>query len=448
MDLKTLREVLWNRRWAIVAVLTAGLVLALIADFRARTSYSATSSVLMVAGGSDGDNSPTTSTKPLLSDDLPLLVQTSSVIDEVSRDMDGMSSDTVLRNVRAVVYANSNVMTIHFFAHDPKVAVRGANAVANEVVRYYRTIATTRYDSFADDLRQQLARRQAQLEQIDTELQRLSAAYPYIQFGSGSSDGTSVNAFLVRLESERDELAAALSGDAAQEAVTEQRLGESTPLAREELENQSPFYRSVQEQYGRDAAQLRRVQTQFAPNYPGLPELQGIVNRERAGLSADEKRIADASLSASQAYAAALAERNHARGQVEGDRAKLQRIDETIAALQKELSEAGSTGTKVAALRRERDSAESAYQLLSNRLITALADRAAAASTGSLTVFDRASFAAKSPYSQPLLITSAIMIVSVWIAITLAFMLEMMDKRFRTPGTIENVYGSPVLGVI
>lgn len=448
MDIKTLRQVLWNRRWAVAIVLAVGIVLAVIADARARTSYTATSSVLMVPGSGNENAAPTTSTKPLLSDDLPLLVQTSSVLDEVSRDLGGMSQDTLQHNVRAVVYTNSNVMTIRFSAHDRKLAVKGANAVAFEVVRYYRTIATSRFDSLANDLRRQLAHRQAELQQIDVELQQLTAAYPYIQFGTGATDGTSINAVLVHLQGQRDDMAAAMSGDAAQAAITDERISEATPLARRELANANPFYRSVQEQYGRDAAQLRRIQTQYAPNYPGLPELQDIVSRERAGISGDERSIAAAQLSGSQAYAAALAERNHARGLLASDVAKLQRIDGTIAALQKELRDAGSTGPKVAALRRERDSAESAYQLLSNRLMTVLTDRAAAASTGSLTLFDRASFAAPSPYTQPLLITSAIMIVAAWIAITLAFGLEAMDRRFRTPGSIENVYGSPVLGVI
>lgn len=449
MDIRSVLQTLWNQRSAIAMVLAAGIAVALAADMRVQPAYTANASVLMVPGTNESDGAPTTTTKPLLSDDLPMLAQTNTVLDRVSRDLgSSVGPEALYRRIRTDVYQNSNVMTIQFADASPQQAVRGANAVADEVVHYYRAIATSRFDSLAADIKQQIAGRQQELQTIDAALKKSTAAYPYIEDGSGSTDGTSMNARLIHLLGERDELLATLSGDAAQANVTDQRTSEVTPLARQQAANDDPMYRNVREQYGRDATQLRLDQTRFSSNYPGLAELQDIVSREQARLSGDEHKLAAQPLSGTQPYADALAEQNRAHSVVANDRAKLQQLHGTIAELQTELVKSSSRGTAVEALRRQRASAESAYQLLSTRLITALADRAAAASTGSLMVFDRASYAGRSPYTRPAVITTAVMMVTLWIAITLAFILEARDRRFRTPATIESVYGSPVLGVV
>jgi capsular polysaccharide biosynthesis protein len=378
-----------------------------------------------------------------------LLVQTTGVLARVSRDLGGsLNADGLYHRIRTQVYQSSNVMTIHFFGTTPKQAVRGANAVADEVVDQYRTIATSRYDTLAADIKRQLERRQADLRQLDAELQKATVTYPYAQDASGSAEGVSASTRLGQLQGERDELLAKLSGDTAQASVTSDRKSEAMPLARAQAANGDPVYRNLRERFGRDAADLSREQTEFAPNYPGLPELRDIVGRERAGLDADERQIAGRSFMATQPYADALGEENRARSLVANDRAKLDQLEQTIAMAKNQLSGSTSARTTISALRRERQSAEAAYQLLSTRLITTLADRAAAASTGSVMVFDHATYAAPSPYTRPVLVTTAVMIVAVWIAMTLALVLEGLARRFRTPVMIERVYGAPVLGVV
>ena len=449
INIRSVIETLWNQRLVVATVLAVGLAVALVADLSVHAVYTANASVLMVPGSNDNEGVPTTMTKPLLSDDLPMLAQTTTVLDQVSRDMGGSVDPAGLNHlIRADVYQNSNVMTIRFSNGSPELAVKGANAVADQVVDYYRAIATTRFDSLAANIKQQLEDRQRELRRLDTQLQKLTAAYPYIQDGSGSTDGTSVNARLIQLQAERNELMAALSGDSAQAGVTSQRMSEVAPLARQQAALDDPTYRNVREQFGKDVAQLRYDQTRYTSAYPGVVQLKDVVSREQAGLSADEHRLAQQPLSATQQYAAALAEQNHAQSLVANDQAKLQQVESTIAELQAELSGSSARGTAVEALRRQRASAQNAYQLLSTRLIGVLADRAAAASTGSLMVLDRASYAGRSPYTQPAVITAAVMIVALWLAITLAFMLEAMNRRFRTLSMIESVYGSPVLGTM
>jgi uncharacterized protein involved in exopolysaccharide biosynthesis len=450
VNVKSLYETVSHQRWVVAAVLALGVAVAVVLALRTPPTYTAIASVLMVPAASDSENSgnPVSTTRPLRSDDLPMLAQHTAVLLRASRIVGVSDPRTLFRHVRTQVYQNSNVMTIRFFDGRPERAVKGANAVADAVVDQYRTIATSRFDTLAVDLRRQLYRRQRDLQRLDTDLQRSMVVYPYVADASGPAESISVNARLARLQDERDELLAKASGDAAQADVTSRRKDEATPLARQQAAGADPVYRNLRERYGRDAAELRRTQTMFASNYPGLAELQDIVRRERDGLARDERRIAGESLSATQPYADALAEENRARSLVANDRGKLEQLDKTIAGLKKELSASLLGGTRLLALRRERQSAEAAYQLLSTRLITTLADRAAAASTGSVMVFDHASYAAPSPYTRPVLVTTAVMILAVWAAITLAFVFEGLDRRFRTPVSIERVYGTPVLGVV
>lgn len=451
MNVKSFCDVLSRQRWAVLAALALGAAIAVLLAARTPPAYIAASSVLMVPATSADESSgnPITTTRPLLSDDLPLLAQSAAVLRRVSQDTGrSLDSGQFGRRVRTQVSQSSNVMTIRFFDGTPERALRGANAVADAVVAEYRTIATQRYDTLAADIRRQLEQRQRDLQRLDTDLQRAAASDPYAQDGAGAASGISVDARLVRLQDERDELAAKLSGDAAQAVVTSRRKIETAPLARQQAASADPVYRNLRERYGRDAAELRRTQTEFASNYPGLAELQEIVRRERAGLAGDERRIAAAPLSGTQPYADAMAEENRARSLVANDRAKLEQLDRTIAGVKGQLSGTSPAGPHVAALRRERASAEAAYQLLSTRLSTTLADRAAAASTGSLMVFDHATSAAPSPYTRPVLVTTAVMLLAMWIAITLAFVLDSIDVRFRSSASIERVYGTPVLEVV
>jgi len=450
VNAKSVYEAVAHQRWAVGIVLGIGIAVAFMLAVRTAPAYTASSSVLMVpATSNDNSGNPVSTTRPLLSDDLPLLVQTTAVLQRVSQDLGGsLQPDALYHRIRTQVYQNSNVMTIRFFGITPKQAVSGANAVADEVVGQYRTIATSRYDTLAADIKRQLERRQGDLRQLDADLQRATVTYPYAQDAYGSAEGVSVSTRLGQLQGEHDELVAKLSGDTAQASVTSNRKSEALPLARAQAANGDPVYRNLRERYGRDAADLRRDQTEFSSNYPGLAELQDIVGRERAGLEADERNVAGRSFTATQPYADALAEENRALSLVANDRAKLARLDQTIALAKEQLSGSSSARTMISALRRERQSAEAAYQLLSTRLITTLADRAAAASTGSVMVFDHATYAAPSPYTRPVLVTTAVMIVAAWMAITLAIVLEGLARRFRTAVIIERVYGAPVLGVV
>jgi capsular polysaccharide biosynthesis protein len=78
----------------------------------------------------------------------------------------------------------------------------------------------------------------------------------------------------------------------------------------------------------------------------------------------------------------------------------------------------------------------------------AVADRDQADTVGSVVVVDRATFAAPSLLGRPGVLAAAFTIAFLWLAVTLAFMLDGADKRLRNKTTIEDLYGKPVFNSV
>jgi capsular polysaccharide biosynthesis protein len=127
------------------------------------------------------------------------------------------------------------------------------------------------------------------------------------------------------------------------------------------------------------------------------------------------------------------------------DQAKLKAIEGELSTLHDQIG-AGSIALNVARIRRDRDNAEAAYTTIATRLATVIADRAEAASVGSVVVIDRAQVAQKS--SMATMVAIGILVLALWLAVTLAVMLENAGRRFRDEVAVESIYGTPVIGKI
>ena len=105
----------------------------------------------------------------------------------------------------------------------------------------------------------------------------------------------------------------------------------------------------------------------------------------------------------------------------------------------------GGISTSAASLRRDHDIAEDAYATIAGRLAKAIADRAEAASTGSVIVLDHAQFASK---ALPIGLMSAagLMFLAVWLALSLALMIDAHSAWFADAQSVEAIYGTKLLG--
>jgi capsular polysaccharide biosynthesis protein len=413
---------------------------------RMRT-YSATASILGVAAPSqsaaalDPQKDPTQAA--VMPQDLPSLITSSTVVQRVGRDLHLSMDDTykLAGEVKARPPSMSNVIQITVTDRNPRRAVAAANAFSTEVQEMEREIATSRYGSLIDDLNSQLRVRRDVLAGIDSKLAAVSAQDPYITVDAGT---TAINTQLVATLHQRDAIRATMQGDASAAQFAGERPNLTRALASREIIDKNPTFNSLREQYGKDLAQLNVARAGYTEQFPGLAGQTSQVGREGQMLS-DLQTRETAQPAKSETYVGALLDKNKAEAAYASDRAQLATFDAVIADLTQHLNASRSSGLTVAALRRERDAGDQAYARLSDRLATAMADRSQAASVAPAVVIDRATFAKPALLSQPRVLGSALAIAFLWLALTLAFLVDASDKRLRSRTTIEELYGSPVL---
>jgi capsular polysaccharide biosynthesis protein len=394
--------------------------------------YSAATTVLMVADSSDpsATQTSTTTARPVASNDLPAIATGAVVLSRLRSDLhESVSLEALRSRISAKTTPDSNIMNVDFTAKSAEQALAGANWLGAEITRAYQELATARFDSLIADFNSQLSARRLELAQLDGRL------------------GEIVYQHLIALRAQRDELQANLSADAALARSTDRLVSNVTSLATKEVVQSDPVYAHVVDQYAKDEAELKRLSAYGSERYPGLIELRHTVAREAQIVEAAKHQATQGGLVSNSSYVAALDGRTRSQGQVSSDQAKIDAVQSEMDALQKQLGRKGIAATAVQ-LHRDHDNAEASYAIIASRLANAIADRAQAASTGSVVVLDRAQFASRSMVGSGTIAGLAIAFLSVWLALTLAVTLDNTDERFRDRVTIETVYGAPVIGSV
>jgi capsular polysaccharide biosynthesis protein len=443
------------RRWyvmVIALILGAGVGIAM---SKHGHQYVANSAVILTSqadetqAGSTGSSPSGSSTVAaglsMQPSDLPLLIQSENVLSGVASDMGSRSPvDVLRRQIKAHVGLQNDIMPIEFSAPSPEQAVQGANDVADELTRYYRTIATSRFSKLIIDLQRQIKVKQATLAGLDAGLEQTIARDPDV----AAKEPSVMSAQFATLQSQRDQLAAAAKGDAEIATYGTRLTNETLPLAHQEIGNQDPAYVALHTQYAKDSAELARVKVAYSSLYPGLPELQDQVNREAQQVAAFQQRIGRATPLQSESYNQALKSQLQAQGQQLADQARIAQIDHQIESLRQTVTARMPSSVKAASLRRERDSADAALSALQARLAEADADRAVAGSLGSIAVISRAASASLSTWSKPKVVIIGALVAAFWFALALIALLEHFDRRLQSRRQIEAAYGVPMIATV
>ena len=444
-----------RHQWLVVmCVLLVGMAATVFVLLGTHPKYTATTTVLMVAEPPESGNaSYTTSsgTKPLLSVDLASLATATTVLLRFRQDM-GLSDslETLQQRIHARVSIDSSILPVQYSANSQELAIKGSNVLSDEVVRFYRETATTRFDSLIADFNSQLAKRRAELTGFDGKLAVAAKTYPYIDVAAPGTvvNGTeSVYQRLIALQIERDALRATVNADAAAAQSTSRLITNAGPLAERDVVNSDSAYLSVRDQYAKDFAQLKKLSSFGSNRYPGLDELRATVAREAAIVSAARQHAASAGPVSNATYVAALDAQANANTTLASDTAKLRSQNEELSRLQAQIGQ-GRISTDVGRIRRDRDSAETAYATIADRLAKTIADRAEAASTGSVVILDRARFATKNMFAGGIIIATGIVFFTLWLALTLAVMIDGTYEWLRDPQTVESIYGTKLIGSI
>ncbi len=439
MDFGTVIDILKRRKWLIAYVVVIGFVLAAAIFATSPKQYTATAQVLAI--GVHAGGSPITT-----GIDLQTLATSSVVLEGVKRNLhEDVPLPVIQGRIVAHVNFGSNVMPIAYSDRSPREAVRGANAAAIELEKYYKQIASQRFDVVSSYLQKQMDLKRAQIEKVDAKLQQATIQDPY---NADSDAAQALAQQIVGLQSQRDSLQAEMIGDRAQGAALARHLAEIAPVIEQEKAASDPYYEKLKAQASSDEAELATMRSDYRNGYPGLPGLQATVAQEKAQLAAAQQSALTSKTTVSPSYVAALSAQGSVDAKLASDTARVNAIDSQIAQTEDHLQAVPGMGVKLGDLRRQRDLMVTEYQTLAGKYVDVLATTAQEADVGSVAIIDRASMAFQSIDKRTMVGIVGTFGGFVIVAFALAFLLELMDPRIRTVAAVENLYGRPVLGTI
>jgi uncharacterized protein involved in exopolysaccharide biosynthesis len=444
MTMREALRVIWSRRYAVCAVLLAGAVAAFAGWKLSKPSYAATAAVMMNAGESQGT---TVASGGFLGSDMPSLLLSDTVLTRFidQEHLSGISLKNLRKAIDAQILPESAIMPITYHAGTRAEAIAGANTLADDLHRYYREISTRRYDDLAAYLSTALAGERVKIEDADRKLQTLVASDPYFTQSEASQ---AIGAQLLALGQQRDEIDATMQSHAIAATMAQKRVTDLMPTVKSELRANDPTYSTLSAQVAKDNAAATVLQAQYTQRYAGIQSMQDQIKRSNAVLQAERKRAEAEDPGNSPTYGQMLRESDAAAATVAADRGQLAAIDAQMQAAESHLAKLPNLGVKVAALRSDRDAANTAYQILAEQRTLTLSEEAQAAALGSVTIVDMATVAEPALGKAQILIPIAALLGFAVLALALPFGLELVDERLRRRVTIETLYGRPLIGTV
>jgi len=418
----------------IAAVIIAGMAAIYYCRNFVPLTYQAAARVLMV----NEERDPSVSTG-----DLPSVATSSVVLDRVRRQLQlPLSLPALQGGLSTRIVARSNIMTISFNDASADRAIAISNAVADNLARYYHELSTRRYDEDVDALNAAIADQRSRLSQIDDSIRNLQRRDAFVATDNAVDN---VTRHIADLENQRAAAVATLTGDAALSQANAPHGALVSSIARHEILQGDANYHSLRDVAARDAAQLAADRAQYAGAYPGLPGEEAKVNSERAMLDAAARKAVTSPDGFSPSAAATANEHSRTLALVAGDRARVAKLDELIAEQTFQLRDIPKTGIAFIELRAARDAVQGEILTLSGRHANALANRAEAASLGTVVVVDRALKADTQLAGGRSRVAIMAGVALILVAFGLAFLVESVDPRLRRAQQIERLYGHPVI---
>jgi uncharacterized protein involved in exopolysaccharide biosynthesis len=404
-----------------------------------KPSYTGTAHVVLVSENTQRD--------PLVKGpDIPVLA---SSLEVLSRVKAATGIEATIKSIRShlAVKSNSevsNMITVSFRDHDPRLAVAVANSVSDEAVKYFHRLSVQQYDRLISYLTGQIATHRNAIEGLDHQIQHAAQADSFVSTDKAID---TITGNLDVLQGKLGDAMATLTADRAAADAAARQPAEVAGIMRDQQLQSDPLFQNLRTTHARDAAQLGAIKAQYTDRYPGLPSLQEQVRNENTMVEKQKQAALASGFSSSPVYAQTVLDHRKALAMVAGDEARVAQYNSQITEQQRRLADMSNTGVSVAVLRAERDTAMANYQTLSTQLTTVKTNQAEASSLGSLVVVDRASDV--SALFESMLMRIIVGVIAVFaIALMLAVIVEVADPRLRTPNDIERLYGRPVIATV
>ena len=444
MTPKEALRIIWSRRFVVCAVVLAGAVAAFAGWKLSKQSYAATASVMMNAGQSSGTS---VASGGFLGTDMPSLLLSDNVLSKfiVQEHLQGVTLKDLRKSIDAQILPESAVMPITYHAPTRSAAISGVNALAADLHGYYREIATRRYDDLSAYLSTALDGERAKIEEADRKLETIVASDPYFTQSEASQ---AIGAQMLALNQQRDAVDATMQSHAVAATMAGERITDLMPTVKSEMRANDPAFATLSAQVAKDKATAAVLQAQYTDQYAGVQSMQDQITRSARVLAAEQKRVESENPGNSATYGQLLRDRDSADATLAADKSQLAAIDAQVQEAETHLAKLPGLGVKVAALRSDRDAANTAYQILAEQRTLTLSQQAQDAALSSVTIVDLASVAEPSLGKAQVLIPIAALLGFTVLALALPFGLELVDERLRRRVTIESLYGRPLIGTV
>jgi uncharacterized protein involved in exopolysaccharide biosynthesis len=257
-----------------------------------------------------------------------------------------------------------------------------------------------------------------------------------------------IGAQLLALNQQRDEINATMQSHAVQAQLAGTRMKDLMPTVQAEMRNANPDYSAMASEIAKDKAAEAVLQAQYTNKFAGIQALSDQIARSSAVLQEERRRADTEDLGNSPTYGQLLRDRDSADAIYQGDSAQLAAIEHQIADTEAQLGKLPQIGVQIATLQRDRDAANTAYQILAEQRTLTLSQQAQMAALGSVTVADYATVGEPAVGKIAILVAVAALLAFTVLALALPFGLESIDQRFRRRVTIESLYGRPLIGTV
>ncbi len=314
---------------------------------------------------------------------------------------------------------NSNVIDISFSAPNPAFAAAAANAFA-------RAYLDASIELRVDPARQQTRWFGEQDKVLRDNLERAQARFSEYQekHGLGVSD-EQLDSEVTRL----NELATQLASTQAQAAEAKSKeLVRGDPSTLPEVV-QNPLIVSLKTEIARQDARLKELAGHLGPNHPDYRRMAAELESLRSRVKTETGVIAGSLRTARSV-----------------NKDKEAELAAAVAAQKKKVLALRQAREQLAVLQRDRDIAQRAYETVTQRLTQARLESQLRQTNVSL--LSLASAPVDPTFPNPLLNSAAAIFLGTFLALGVALLLEMIDRRVHTAQDLAEMLQLPVLAVV
>ncbi|MBV8748598.1 MAG: hypothetical protein JO103_02675 [Candidatus Eremiobacteraeota bacterium] len=338
----------------------------------------------------------------------------------------------------------TDAVQVHYVATTEADAMRLATDLATNLASACRTQTIAAYEHYNLFLADQKELRQSEMRQMDAVL-----------LPASNADTSKTNLQKQQSDAQTKATTADAQAGAANATASAKKQAQNTavPAAQNANAQSDAAYKAMQTQLTADQAQLSTMQAKYKSGYSALTALQHKVTAEQQQLAAYKKQLdeqlpltLDPTYRAAQDAAdSAQASADDANAQATAANTALDKVNQQLA---KSPSRTTSQQTYLAMLTRHKAELLKDYQNLSAQFNTALTQEGVIPVVGPVVLASSATDAVNVQVLLDALLGLLVFVVFALLAIGLALLLDLADRRLLTLEAITKLYGKPVIATL